>query len=326
LAKSLAFKSLSVTWLLFAKPLLSVFDISQQGVSVAMCFMVINKSDRRLNSMGDTALERVESIDFEKTLDKSVLAAELVAQSAQELADVNLILQDELHATQAPPAVQLAIIKSQSVEDKVNQASLHLSTVNTVLAAELAERSDLEVRLATAQADEDTARTASLHDALTGLPNRLLLDDRLTQGMANAARHGSMLALVFIDLNKFKCVNDTYGHAAGDFVLRLISQRLKACTREVDTVSRHGGDEFLLILSDLHSKDDLTSVVSYVLEAISQPCDLATFGATSGFVVTASAGVAIFPQDGTDGAKLIGAADAAMYSAKKSGTGMSFQS
>jgi GGDEF domain-containing protein len=82
----------------------------------------------------------------------------------------------------------------------------------------------------------------------------------------------------------------------------------------------------LLILSDLHSKDDLTSVVSYVLEAISQPCDLATFGATSGFVVTASAGVAIFPQDGTDGAKLIGAADAAMYSAKKSGTGMSFQS
>jgi PleD family two-component response regulator len=230
LAKSLAFKSLSVTWLLFAKPLLSVFDISQQGVSVAMCFMVINKSDRRLNSMGDTALERVESIDFEKTLDKSVLAAELVAQSAQELADVNLILQDELHATQAPPAVQLAIIKSQSVEDKVNQASLHLSTVNTVLAAELAERSDLEVRLATAQADEDTARTASLHDALTGLPNRLLLDDRLTQGMANAARHGSMLALVFIDLNKFKCVNDTYGHAAGDFVLRLISQRLKACT------------------------------------------------------------------------------------------------
>ncbi len=270
--------------------------------------------------------EQGAGVDFEKTLDRSVLAEELVTESAKELADVNVILRGELQSTSAAPAVQAALDKSQAAEEKVNEASGHLSTVNTVLAEQLAGREELELRLVASQADEEAARAAALHDSLTGLANRSLLDDRLSHGIAQAARRSSMLALVFIDLDKFKRINDTYGHAAGDFVLKLIAQRLESCTRDVDTVSRHGGDEFLLVFPDLRSKDDLARIGTHIVGAIAEPCDLAAFGATVPVVVTASAGIAIYPQDGTDGAQLIRAADAAMYHAKKQATGLSFRS
>jgi diguanylate cyclase (GGDEF)-like protein len=276
--------------------------------------------------MSEFGSENPEGIDFEKTLDKSVLAEGLVAESAKELATVNHILHQELQSEEPAPAVQIALDRSQAVEEKVNEASAHLSTVNNVLAGELAGRTDLEQKLAAAQADEGAARAAALHDGLTGLPNRTLLDDRLTQGLAHAMRERTTLAVVFIDLDKFKRVNDTYGHAAGDAVLCLIATRLSESTREVDTVSRRGGDEFLLVLSGVGSKDDVARLARNILATIRQPCDLSAFGAPCEVVVSASAGVAVFPKDGSDGATLIEAADAAMYVAKNRGDGLQFAS
>jgi len=276
--------------------------------------------------MSESDEGKPESVNFAKTLDKSALAQELIAASAEELAAINTILHKELQNEQPAPAVQVALDKSQAVEEKVNEASWHLSTVNNALADELAGRNDLEQQLATAQADEGAARVAALHDVLTGLPNRILLEDRLSHGIAQAGRSNSILAVMFIDLNKFKSVNDTYGHSAGDAVLRLIGERLLKCTRDEDTISRRGGDEFLLVLSDVRSKDDLTPLGRNILAIIAEPCDLSGFGAKAGVVVTASAGVAIFPQDGTDEATLIAAADTAMYSAKKGNQGLSFAS
>ena len=235
--------------------------------------------------MSDKEQMPTNEVDFEKTLDKSVLAEELVSASAKELAAVNRILHQELQSLQPAPAVKVALDKSQAVEEKVNEASGHLSTVNNVLAAELAGRTDLEQKLAVSRADEEAARAAALHDALTGLPNRILFEDRLAHGIALAARNGSMLGVIFIDLNKFKRVNDTYGHAAGDEVLRIVASRLCQSTRDVDTVSRLGGDEFLLVLSDLRNREDLARVTRYILEAIAKPFDLAAFGATTPVVV-----------------------------------------
>ena len=157
----------------------------------------------------------------------------------------------------------------------------------------------------------------SLHDSLTGLPNRLLLLDRLSQATAHRERLHSQVAVLFLDLDHFKEVNDTLGHAAGDRLLQVITERLVACVREGDTVARVGGDEFVVMLVDLHQLADAALVADKILGAVSSACQIEG----SELHVTPSIGLAIFPEDGGDPDTLLRNADTAMYAAKRDGGG-----
>jgi diguanylate cyclase (GGDEF)-like protein len=153
------------------------------------------------------------------------------------------------------------------------------------------------------------------HDELTGLPTRGLLYDRLDQAILHAERHRCLLAVLFIDLDGFKNINDTLGHDAGDELLRLLSQRLKESVRAEDTVARHGGDEFVLALGELHNACDVEPIVRKLLARIAA----LQIGNDLGRMLTASIGVAFYPNDGHNGSELISRADAAMYRAKQRG-------
>jgi diguanylate cyclase (GGDEF)-like protein/PAS domain S-box-containing protein len=151
------------------------------------------------------------------------------------------------------------------------------------------------------------------HDPLTLLPNRLLLRARVEQSISRCARSGTLLALLFIDLDGFKNVNDGFGHATGDAVLREVGRRLVECVRETDTVSRHGGDEFVIALTDLADASHVSEIVRKVQREVAAPLRL-----PAGEVrVHCSVGVALFPHDGRDFDALIDCADAAMYAAKR---------
>ncbi len=177
-----------------------------------------------------------------------------------------------------------------------------------VLAA-LTSQADAE---AAAQALQDAVQSAEL-DALTQLANRTTLLDRFGQALANARRHGARFALLFLDLDNFKQLNDAYGHAFGDRALRLVADRLVAAVRTVDTVSRYGGDEFLVLLAELNQPGDAETVAEKLIEALGAPAEL------DGHVVSlsASVGIAIYPDDGDDFDTLVARADAAMYEAKR---------
>lgn len=151
-------------------------------------------------------------------------------------------------------------------------------------------------------------------DALTGLPNRILLTDRIKQAISIAQRNNEPLALMYLDLDQFKNVNDSLGHHIGDELLKLLAERLKALVREEDTVSRLGGDEFIMVLREADSNGAIR-VANRLLEVIAQPCLIGQYE----LVITPSIGIALYPTDGEDFDTLFKCADVAMYRAKQSG-------
>ena len=153
------------------------------------------------------------------------------------------------------------------------------------------------------------------HDSLTGLPNRLLFYDRIGQAIALSRRHQRRAAILFLDLDGFKHINDTLGHAAGDELLNSVAKRLLHCVRTPDTVSRQGGDEFIMLLQDLERPEDASSTAKRVLQAVTE----VHLAGNRDVRVTASIGVSICPDDGLDAETLIKNADIAMYQAKKNG-------
>jgi diguanylate cyclase (GGDEF)-like protein len=160
----------------------------------------------------------------------------------------------------------------------------------------------------------DSEHQAS-HDDLTGLPNRLLFTDRLERAIAHAERNDMPVGVLYIDLDRFKDVNDTFGHEAGDQLLREVASRLAECARHEDTVARLSGDEFAVLLPHLRSADDVAVVAGRILEAMREPVAVADVEIAS----IGSIGVAVYPHDGTHPADLLNAADAAMYRAKDQG-------
>jgi two-component system, cell cycle response regulator len=160
----------------------------------------------------------------------------------------------------------------------------------------------------------------TLHDSTTGLPNRELFDDRLTHAIALAKRHTWMLAVMFLDLDRFKCINDTHGHAVGDGVLKEVAKRLLQHTRDEDTVCRHGGDEFLYLSINPQGRENIERIAGALLNTIGQPIDMGDLQP----VIKASIGIAVYPENGTTVEQLIRNADAAMYRAKKSMIGYRF--
>jgi diguanylate cyclase (GGDEF)-like protein/PAS domain S-box-containing protein len=153
------------------------------------------------------------------------------------------------------------------------------------------------------------------HDFLTGLPNRILLNDRLGQAIALAPRHGNQVVVLFLDLDGFKHINDSLGHSVGDKLLKSIADRLVACVRDSDTVSRQGGDEFVVLLSQVEKWEDTAVTARRMLQSLSEAHAIDAHE----LHVTASIGVSVFPEDGLDAETLIKNADTAMYQAKANG-------
>jgi diguanylate cyclase (GGDEF)-like protein/PAS domain S-box-containing protein len=162
---------------------------------------------------------------------------------------------------------------------------------------------------------EERLNYVAHHDLLTGLPNRALLYDRLQHAMIEAGRHGRLVGVVFLDLDRFKTINDTLGHAAGDALLKEVSQRLKRCVREGDTVARLSGDEFALVLTDMAQIEDAARLAQKILDVFLLPVQIGTHE----IFVTASLGITLYPFDDNDTEALLRNADVAMYRAKQSG-------
>jgi diguanylate cyclase (GGDEF)-like protein len=174
---------------------------------------------------------------------------------------------------------------------------------------------DLEREIGERERAEERARVLAFHDALTGLPNRLLFNDRLRLALSQADRHHRKLAVLFVDLDRFKLINDSLGHSLGDILLRQVADRLITTVRHSDTVARLGGDEFTLLLPELHGPEDAARTARKILRTIRKPFSLEG----REVFATPSIGIAMFPEDGEDVDTLLKNADTAMYRAKDEG-------
>jgi diguanylate cyclase (GGDEF)-like protein len=256
-----------------------------------------------------------------QVLGKNERVQDIVEECADELSTVNARLKRELRDGDSSPGVENALEKSEAVEGKVQDASEALIQVNRALKDEVQERTLLQERLAAEIRLGDEARHASLHDPLTGLPNRALFNDRLDHDLAHAKRNGHSLVLMFLDLDNFKTVNDTHGHDVGDVVLTTIAGRLKHASRDEDTVCRQGGDEFLYLLVDIKNERDIRHIAEKIIALVKQPCAIRIRDLDISLIVEASIGIAIYPADGMAAEVLLAHADKAMYQAKRKGAG-----
>ena len=267
-----------------------------------------------------------EDIPLKLVLDQSEEIKENVKKVVDQISSVNAIFKQDKKIYFPYPTIEQAIAQNEEAERRINKAVGDLHQVNTELAKQVAERIDIESELkqtksellniradlSKSQLKEKDALHIALHDPLTGLPNRLLLEQRLDHGLAQSRRYGQKLAVMFIDLDKFKNINDSYGHDIGDKLLITVARRLQDAVRGEDMVSRWGGDEFICLLLNIKHEDDAVSFATKMVEDISQECDL------DGTVVSISAtiGIAICPKDGETAEILFRQVDRAMYRSK----------
>ena len=265
-------------------------------------------------------------------------------QHAKRAPDLNLresfqypIVSRLISPLQAPSTVSPSVLQASSPRDGiaplpprriaspellpvVTTEDQQLQRVQSALAESQKSLQSAEAALERSRLDILRARHSALHDETTGLPNRKLFDDRLTQAISVAARHQWTLAVLFVDLDKFKTINDSYGHATGDKVLIEVANRLAQRTRDEDTVCRYGGDEFLFLLMNPRTHADIQRIAEVMIESISQPI----ISGTHTLCVGASIGIAVYPDDSTAGTQLIRNADVAMYRAKARQQGVAF--
>ncbi|MCE1242385.1 EAL domain-containing protein [Oryzomicrobium sp.] len=229
-------------------------------------------------------------------------------------------LPDERAGWEATLAELRAGRASTTLDTRITDAEGRIRLVH--LEIEARHRNDVLVKLLGTLQDVTSSRETEAHihylahyDTLTGLPNRSLLRDRVNQSLAAAQRQSHPMALLFIDLDRFKKVNDTLGHPIGDRLLGVAAERLRSCIRDEDTMARIGGDEFMLLLPHIDFPAQAAIVARKIVEQFSQPFIIDQHELT----VTASIGIAVFPEDGTDFDTLVKHADTAMFSAKESG-------
>ena len=266
---------------------------------------------------------RLAADDALLSREKSATVRENAAHVREDAADLREnavhLREDTAHAREGEARIReasatvrernLGSVETQAVTDdqvsRLRQANERL-VIATIEASVMAEE---------IQAAKDTLEHLVHYDTLTGLPNRALLQDRLGQAIELAHRQGRQLALMFMDLDQFKHVNDTLGHSVGDLLLQSVAQRLAGSVRHSDTVSRHGGDEFILLLPYIEHAADAALSAQKVLATLTPPHPLAEHELHIG----ASIGISIYPDDGRDAETLIKCADTAMYDAKTSG-------
>ncbi len=273
----------------------------------------------------EDSLANHNSLGHALRLNKRVKVA--IKQAASGLASATSVLKRGKKTNIPAHTIEEAIAQYDNVEHEVEKAADDLSQVNAALRAEVVQRVDIESELADtkndlaearddlseSQANEHEARQLALHDTLTGLPNRALFEAALDHGMIQARRHGWRLAVLFIDIDDFKGINDSYGHHVGDEVLIMVANRLRSSIREEDMVSRWGGDEYVCLLLEVKQEADLTCVAEKMIGHIAE-----TFESQGAVLsVGCSIGIAVYPEDGEAADILVKNADTAMYRAKR---------
>ncbi len=241
-------------------------------------------------------------------------------------------MKTNLNAKKVAVAIQtLAVLRQQEATLRTELGSLEkkIAAAHKVLSAQLpAEIAEANAQLVVSALRSDTAAETAVNeleeltrtsqnDGLTGTPNRALMHDRMEQAIATAYRRGAGIAVIFVDLDRFKEINDTLGHTVGDAVLTMVARRLEAAVRESDTVSRHGGDEFLVLLSEVAHPAHAAIIANKILTSLDAPCQIGQ----NKLQVAVSLGIAFCPKDAHDANTLITLADAAMYQSKKAGGG-----
>jgi diguanylate cyclase (GGDEF)-like protein len=271
------------------------------------------------NSKGGTA----KKAPLGHVLKKNEQIKETVKKAASALTLVNEVLKQEKVPVEV---IKEALTQNKDTELKVAKAAADLKLVNIKLAKEMAERIVIESELADTKTDlaevlddlskaqekGDKAQRIALQDPLTGLQNRISFEQGIEQGLTQAKRHGWGLAVLFIDLDNFKNINDTYGHDLGDQVLLMVANRLQTFVRDQDTISRWGGDEFVCLLLEIKEESSVRSLAEKIVDLIGEAFE---FNGTI-LSVEASIGIAIYPKDGETADILFKNADTAMYKAK----------
>ena len=199
--------------------------------------------------------------------------------------------------------------------DEIGQLSESFNKMGSVLNETTVSRDSLIEQVEMRKKSEKRAEHMAYHDQLTGLPNRHLLIDRLAQTIAQKQRDNKLAAVIFIDLDNFKLVNDSLGHAAGDILIKSTAERLKKGVRASDTLARHGGDEFTVLIHDMSKVEYITNIVEMFFSAFETPFNIEG----QNFFITISVGISVYPTDGSDADTLLKNADTAMYRAKASG-------
>ena len=271
---------------------------------------------------------------LEVALDQSHEVKAKVEACAADLATANGLVKDRITEGETVLLAAKALENSVAVEVQVQECADDLQQVTDNLAQGVAKVKEVEqalnrshealaqseTALATSREAERVASRRAMHDQKTGLPNRTLFDDRLAQAIAGAERHGWTLAVMFLDLDQFKAVNDTHGHAAGDTVLTIVAERLLNNTRDEDSVCRNGGDEFLYLLIDPTGRDNVARIAAHLLALLARPIAINELQV----VITPSIGISLYPDHATGADTLVACADAAMYRSKRLRTGWEF--
>jgi diguanylate cyclase (GGDEF)-like protein/PAS domain S-box-containing protein len=284
------------------------------------------RAEVTLNSIGDAVIstDLAGNITYLNPMAASMTGWSLPDAYGRPLEEVLRIIDSDSRESAMNP-LALAIHQNKTVGLSANCVLIrrdgHESAIEDT-AAPIHDRRGQVIGAVIVFHDVGAARAMSLrmsylaqHDFLTELPNRMLLSDRLKQAITFARRHVTSLAVLFIDVDHFKRVNDTYGHPIGDELLKSIAQRLTACVRSSDTVSRQGGDEFLVLLTEVARADDAALSAQKILEALSASHRIAHRDVH----VTVSIGIGVYPDDGTDAQTLLKNADAALFQAKALG-------
>jgi diguanylate cyclase (GGDEF)-like protein/PAS domain S-box-containing protein len=289
-------------------------------------FLEKERAQLTLNSIGDAVI----SSDIAGNITYLNAAAErMTGWSRQEasgrpLQDVLRIIDGDTREPALNP-LSMAILHDKTVSLSANCILVRRDGFESAIEDTAAPIHDRHGHVAGAVIvfhDVGAARAMSLrmsylaqHDFLTQLPNRMLLNDRLTQAIASAHRHGKLLAVLFLDVDHFKQINDSLGHVLGDQLLKSIADRLVTCVRRPDTVSRQGGDEFVVLLSEISKAEDAAIAADKILVAVSRPHCIDRHD----LLVTVSVGIGVYPTDGEDAETLLMNADRALFQAKACG-------
>jgi diguanylate cyclase (GGDEF)-like protein/PAS domain S-box-containing protein len=298
----------------------------ERAASAEALFEEKERAQVTLNTIGDAVMttDVQGRVTYLNTVAESMTGWSRQEASGRPLEEVFRVIDAVTRSSMQNP-VALAIRENKTVGLTPNCILIRRDGVEAYIedsAAPIHDRRGQVIGVVIVFHDVGAARALPLkmsylaqHDSLTDLPNRTLLSDRLTQAIALAHRNGKKLAVLFLDIDRFKHINDSLGHAIGDRLLQSVAQRLLACVRRSDTVSRQGGDEFVILLPEVAHVQDAAAIGDVILLALSTPHHIVKHD----LHVTASIGIATYPDDGTDAETLMQNADLAMYHAKDNG-------
>ena len=284
----------------------AMFDNAEVGIAVtSLDFRFLRVNDKYCSILGYSREELLGMHAFDVNVQGYGARMQELRQQ-MTVGDISNIV-DEKQLVRKDGSLVWVSLAGSLVRASDGTPRYHIAVIQDISASKRAAQALKE--------SEEQFRILAQYDVLTGLPNRSLFYDRLAHGIAQAKRHNWILGVLFIDVDRFKYVNDTFGHAAGDKLLKRVSQRLKECVRDEDTVGRLSGDEFAIVLGYLGTAEDAALVAKKIISQLNEPFD---FEGTE-LYVTASIGITLYPTDSTDQDQLIRNADVAMYRAKDLG-------